>query len=493
MNPEIVCTIAGSDSSGGAGIQSDLKTFHCFGLHGTAVLTAVTAQNNQQLSELAYLAPEFIAAQLAALQTNLAPKAIKLGLLGRQETLRVLENYLAGYSGPVVLDPVLRSASGAHFVSVALKGYLDRLRRFLRFVDVFTPNRFEAEQLLNRPLRDAREIQQGAEALLSLGAKSVLIKGGHFHDPLFSQDYWTDGKTSFWLANERACRLNYRGTGCALSAALTACLALGYEIKDALVVAKMYVNRGIRKAAVLPGKAAWLYHGDWPEEETDLPYLSDDYQAELKPPFPLLEERSLGLYPVVDRFSWVEQLLPCGLKQLQLRVKDKEGSALEAEIRQSVALAKQYQARLFVNDHWELALRYGAYGVHLGQDDFQRTDFEKLRKAGLRLGISTHGYYEMARAHALRPSYLAFGPIYHTTSKAISLPPQGISRLKRWRRTLSYPLVAIGGINSERISEVCSTGVDGVALISAITQAPDPLKATLELLTRVSQHDPHAK
>ena len=185
------------------------------------------------------------------------------------------------------------------------------------------------------------------------------------------------------------------------------------------------------------------------------------------------------------------QLLSCGVKQLQLRIKDKEGEELEAEIRQSLDLARNFQARLFINDHWELALRHGAYGVHLGQDDFQRADFARLRTAGLRLGISTHGYYEMARAHALRPSYLAFGPIYHTTSKVVPFAPQGLAKLKRWRRTLNYPLVAIGGINQARAPEVLAAEVDGIALISAITQAQDPAQATRELMTLVDQHGIH--
>jgi hydroxymethylpyrimidine kinase/phosphomethylpyrimidine kinase/thiamine-phosphate diphosphorylase len=253
----------------------------------------------------------------------------------------------------------------------------------------------------------------------------------------------------------------------------------------------MYVNRAIRKATVLSGKAAWLYHGPWPEEQEDLPYLSEQYQADLPSAFQPMESRRFGLYPIVNRLTWVSQLLRYGVRQLQLRIKDKEGSELEAEIRQSLALARQYQARLFINDHWELALHYGAYGVHLGQDDFQRTDFRKLRQASLRLGVSTHGYYEMARAHALRPSYLAFGPIYPTTSKPVPIRPQGLAKLKCWRRTLKYPLVAIGGINPSRVPEVLSSGVDGIALISAITQAEDPERATQDLFALVERHGLH--
>ena len=115
-----------------------------------------------------------------------------------------------------------------------------------------------------------------------------------------------------------------------------------------------------------------------------------------------------------------------------------------------------------------------------GQGDIEAADIEKIRKAGLRLGVSTHGYHELARAHALNPSYIAFGAIFPTTLKKMT--PQGIDKLKIWRRTLKYPLVAIGGINLERASSILATGVDGVALISAITQAENPIEASRSLL-----------
>jgi rhodanese-related sulfurtransferase len=116
----------------------------------------------------------------------------------------------------------------------------------------------------------------------------------------------------------------------------------------------------------------------------------------------------------------------------------------------------------------------GAYGVHLGQEDLNDADVHKIHAAGLRLGISTHCYYEVARAHAYHPSYIAIGPVFKTDSKIMSFPPQGLDRLHYWRRLLpNYPLVAIGGINEMNMQDVLATGVDGVAMISAITKAKD--------------------
>jgi hydroxymethylpyrimidine kinase/phosphomethylpyrimidine kinase/thiamine-phosphate diphosphorylase len=181
-------------------------------------------------------------------------------------------------------------------------------------------------------------------------------------------------------------------------------------------------------------------------------------------------------------------LLPLGVKTLQLRIKNKQGLELENEIKRSIMLAEKYQANLFINDYWEMAIRYGAYGVHLGQEDLETADMTAIRQAELRLGISTHCYYEVARAHALNPSYIACGPIFTTTSKVMSFAAQGIAQLKRWRRTLNYPLVAIGGINAERIPDVLATKVDGIAMISAITQAKDPIATTKSLMNVMEQY-----
>lgn len=198
----------------------------------------------------------------------------------------------------------------------------------------------------------------------------------------------------------------------------------------------------------------------------------------------------LGLYPIVDSSAWVEKLLPLGVKSIQLRIKEKTAS-LDSEIIKSIELAKHYGATLFINDYWELALRHGAEGIHLGQEDLETADIAAIYQAGLLLGVSTHNPKEVERACAIQPSYIACGPIYPTTSKVMSDAPQGIKQLQHWRRTLHYPLVAIGGITLERVPEVVATGVHGIALISAITKAPDPIVATRSLLALIEKETPH--
>lgn len=190
----------------------------------------------------------------------------------------------------------------------------------------------------------------------------------------------------------------------------------------------------------------------------------------------------LGLYPIVESVSWLEKLLPLGVKTVQLRVKNKNAVVLEDEIQRAILIANQFNARLFINDYWELAIRYQAYGVHLGQEDLDSADIKKIYQAGLRLGISTHTEEEVQQATQLNPSYIACGPVYATTSKVLPFKPIGIIQLQNWRDRLNIPIVAIGGIKLDRMFEVLATGIDGVAVISAITKASDPIEVVREML-----------
>jgi len=488
MKQEVVWTVTGSDSSGGAGIPVDLKTFQNLGVHGCSIITAVTAQNNQGINEIQYISEESVESQMKSLQRDFLPKAIKVGMLGNIPVLEKIINYLRSYSGYVVFDPIIISTSGKNLFDTDLKKYLSQIKNIFSLVDVITLNISEVEKIVRRNIESHHDIKKAALEILSFGAKSVLITGGHFQQDILSQDYWANGLESFWISNKRYPHKNYRGTGCTLSSAITACLALGYNIKDSIVIAKMYVSRGIRLSEKMYQHSALLAHSGWPQEEVDLPYITHQPIHQLPEKFIDCELEKLGLYPVVDSVAWIKKLLPLGVKTIQLRIKNKYGIELENEIKESINLATKYQTKLFINDYWELALSQGAYGVHLGQGDLNTADIEMIRKAGLRLGISTHCYYEVARAHSLSPFYLACGPIYPTTSKIMSFTPLGIAQLKRWRKTLDYPLVAIGGIGTEKIYDILQTNVDGIAMISAITEAKDPIATTKRLLKMIGNY-----
>lgn len=199
----------------------------------------------------------------------------------------------------------------------------------------------------------------------------------------------------------------------------------------------------------------------------------------------------LGLYAVVPNAEWVKRVLDYGVDTIQLRTKSDDFNFLSQEIENAIKIIQQIKpdTPLFINDHWQLAIDHGAYGVHLGQEDLDSADIDKIRAAGLRLGISTHNVAEMHRAHQFRPSYIAIGSIYPTTIKKMPSAPLGLDRLKEFAYLMSdYPLVAIGGININNAAEVLQCGVGSIAVIRAITEALDPAQTVMDLKTLIANH-----
>jgi len=181
------------------------------------------------------------------------------------------------------------------------------------------------------------------------------------------------------------------------------------------------------------------------------------------------------VYPIVDNAEWIAQLGPVGVRLVQLRLKGQPQVTVAAQIRRAQGLCASFGIQLIVNDHWQLALAAGCDFVHLGQGDLQGADLGALRRAGVRLGISTHDEHELERALALAPDYVALGPIYHTTLKVMPWAPQGLARIGQWRRRVgALPLVAIGGVTLARLPEVFAAGADVAAVVSDILGAQDP-------------------
>ena len=194
-------------------------------------------------------------------------------------------------------------------------------------------------------------------------------------------------------------------------------------------------------------------------------------------------EFKLGLYVIVDSYEWIERLIHAGVKTLQIRIKDRSPEQAEEEIARCIALAKQHKVRLFVDDFWQLAIKYQAYGVHLGQEDLLTADLNAIQQAGLRLGVSTHNREEIELVLPLRPSYIALGHIFPTQSKIMPSAPQGIANLAAQVKDLGdIPTVAIGGITASHFADVLATGVGSIAVISAVTQAEDWQSAVKNLL-----------
>ena len=477
----MVWTIAGSDSGGGAGIQADLLTFHDFQVHGCSVITALTAQNSHAVDHVQVTGADNLAAQIHSLHSDLPARAIKLGMLANAQVINIVADYLDTYTGFVVCDPVMVSTSGGELLVDDARDAI--LRRLLPRVDLVTPNIEEAGRLCGMTVRSRDDMVRAADKLLALGARSVLITGGHTEAVAGRlADYYASADERFWLAGELIESVHTHGSGCTLSAAIAAAVGAGYELADALVLAKTYVTAGIRLGRQLGAGPGPVAHRGWPDQLVDLPALYRQPFSALAA-FPVIEGE-LGLYAVVDSAEWVEKMVAEAVPTIQLRLKSGTADELETAIVRARDAVRGSTSRLFINDHWALAIKHGVYGVHLGQEDLDTADLSAIAAAGLRLGVSTHSYAEIARAHGVRPSYIAIGPIYPTTTKVMRFEQQGLDRLARWVHLLKpgYVLTAIGGISVARAPGVLATGVGSVAVVSAITDAPDYRRAVSDLL-----------
>jgi thiamine-phosphate pyrophosphorylase len=263
----------------------------------------------------------------------------------------------------------------------------------------------------------------------------------------------------------------------------SACLRLGFIDIDAQCLARAWQARTQRTgrfdAEAWPDTPADFGMGAFP------PASRPDAFA----PCPL----NLGLYAVLPDAAWVRRCARAGVPTVQLRFKSEDAQAVEREVRAAVDAVRGTQALLFINDHWRSAIAAGAYGVHLGQEDLDALtpdELRQIRQAGLRLGVSTHGYAEMVRADAASPSYIAMGAVFPTTLKRMATAPQGLARLDAYARlTRGYPQVAIGGIDEARLPQVLATGVGSVAVVRAIVTAEDP-EATCDRWSAIIGRNP---
>ena len=238
----IALTIAGSDSGGGAGIQADLKTFSAHGVFGMSVITAVTAQNTQGVFAVQEITPEIIAAQLDAIFDDIEVAAVKIGMVSNAETIEVIADKLRHYgANNIVVDPVMVSKSGYHLLRPEAEQALSQF--LLPLADLVTPNIPEAEVLTGRKIEGLLDMEQAAKVLLAQGPKQVLVKGGHLVDD--ATDILYDGTEFVRLAAQRIATKNTHGTGCTLSSAIAANLALGFSASEAVRKAKDYVTVAI--------------------------------------------------------------------------------------------------------------------------------------------------------------------------------------------------------------------------------------------------------
>ena len=260
-----------------------------------------------------------------------------------------------------------------------------------------------------------------------------------------------------------------------VASVLAACRSMGFVEDDAQLLAQAWVAQTRRTGR--------FDAADWPDD-------ARDFGVNTKPradAFAACPQR-LGLYAVLPDADWVARMAEAGVPTLQLRFKSDDRAAVAREVAAAVRAVQGSNSLLFINDHWQEAIEAGAYGVHLGQEDLDgaREHLHTIRQAGLRLGLSTHGYAELLRAESVAPSYLALGAVYATTLKRMATAPQGPGRLAAYARLMRHrPLVAIGGIDFARLDEVLPSGVGSVAVVRALVAASDPATEAQRFMERL--------
>jgi len=477
IKPPVVWCVGGARSPAHTGLQADLRTGQHLDCHVHTIVTAMSVQSADGVSLIEPVSLIMFDEQWQTLLKDVPPDAIKIGLLPSSEIVKACSTWLKQMKAElpnlrVVFDPVIGVSNDVQVNSAA--GLLAPL---LPSIDVITPNanafaaltHFSAEQSIT-------DLHTQLAAYFYASSCRWLIEGENV-EAKKATDWLVDQTTVVGFASNTINTHESGGESAIFSMVLVCFMAHGYDVLDSVTMAKAYCS----------GEES-----SWPWQLKNLPkiVMVDKALTSCVLPFAAMDFEKMGLYPVVDTIAWLELVLKQGVNIAQLRIKDPDDVALESKIQQAIALGTKYQAQVFINDYWQQAIAFGAYGVHLGQEDLDVANLAKIQAAGLRLGISTHGYYEIARAQSIQPSYIALGHIFPTQTKDMPSQPQGLVRLAHYVRLLKghYPTVAIGGINAQRLPAVAQTGVESVALVTAITQADEPEAATRSLIMSFEHH-----
>lgn len=501
MIKPVIWAIGGTDSGGGAGLAADQRAADSFDVHLCTIVTAVTAQNSLSVSAIHALPVAVIDAQMEALGRDLPPVAIKTGLLCCVEQIQAVAQWVDRLRrlGPLalVVDPVLGSSSGASFVeNGTMAAYRELL---LPRATLITPNRGEARALLDHTDSGDRDVPALATALRTLGALGICITGGDEIASL-ALDWLDTEDATGWLALPRIATTHNHGTGCTFATSVAASLAHGFALGDALVLAKMATAHALRQGyAAGAGPGPVHANAGFISDPTLMPQLSWSARksfASFEPP--VTSDSSIGLYAITDRAARIPELLQNGVDTLQLRIKQEEDlpeAMLRTEIRTAIALCAAADVMLFINDHFELAAKENAPGVHLGQEDLLLLGDDQrdaLRDAkDLALGISSHSLWELARARSIGPRYIACGPVWATTTKEMPWLPQGLHRLRWWCRMAGAPVVAIGGILlPDQAAAAVTSGANGVCVLRGLgPDAKETIPVFLKAMAMASRPD----
>jgi hydroxymethylpyrimidine kinase/phosphomethylpyrimidine kinase/thiamine-phosphate diphosphorylase len=480
----IVLSIAGSDPTGGAGVQADQRMLEAMNCTALSVVTALTSQSTHGVSSVYAVPTEVLRSQLETVLTDVRPDAVKIGVLPSGAHVRLVAESVDRFDlKNVVLDPVLAPTTGEPFLDDA--GIESLLTELAPRVLLLTPNVPEATRLTNRRIDSREDMEAAGRTLWELGVKNALIKGGHLCEQIGGdgvRDLFVDRLSDLtWISGGYVDTPHRHGSGCYLSSAIAAGLAHDIELIDAIRGAKRLLEDSLKRPRIA-GKGRGSPGAPDVAKRQAMEHQFGDRLARLT-----------GIYFVTDdRIGSADKVrevvlaaLIGGVRNIQLRDKSlstKELTALAERLRDDT---RACGALLIVNDYAGIAHAVDADGVHLGPDDISPAHARQILGPSKLIGISANSSQELAaygEDGIDAASYIGCGPVFGTRTKADAGKAVGTEALRRMRGSTRHPVIAVGGISAANIEEVQSAGAAGAAVVSAISATPDPEAAARELV-----------
>ena len=494
-------TIAGSDPSGGAGMQADLKTFSALGVYGATAITAVTVQNTQSVKYVHTLPPQVVYDQIVGVMEDLCVDAVKIGMVNDADTLDAIVRALSERKPKfLVVDPVMVSTSGCALMQPDALAIMKE--RLLPMADLVTPNLPEAWTLAGTDT----SVDDAAQKILRLGVKALLIKGGHAEGKTKTDYLYINnggGVMRVEFTSETVETKNTHGTGCTLSSAIAAFAARGCGLEDAVRKAKGYLTGALKAGAdVVVGKGHGpVCHffkpasGQADKQADCLQVVTDCNPSNLVCLSTRLSS-AVNLQFIThftEKYSYADSAmiaLEGGCRWIQLRMKDADEAEIERVARLVLPECRRRGAVFVIDDHVDLALRVGADGVHLGKNDMPVSEARRLAGADFIIGGTANTFEDVQRLAAQGADYIGCGPFRFTTTKKKLAPMLGIEGYKRILSQMkgcgiTLPLVAIGGITCGDIPQLMAAGVSGIALSGSVLRAENPVEEMKKVVEKL--------
>ncbi len=527
-------SIAGSDPSGGAGLQADLKTFSALGVYGATAITAVTVQNTVDVKYVHALPPQVVYDQIVTVMEDIMPDAVKIGMVNDAETLDAIVRALTPRRPRfLVVDPVMVSTSGCALMQADALQVMEE--RLLPMADIVTPNLPEAWTLAGTD----SSVDEAAQAILRLGVKALLIKGGHAEGTT-KTDYlyvsYDDGVKRTEFSSATVDTFNTHGTGCTLSSAIAAMLARGHGMEEAVRQAKMYLTEALKAGADVVvghghGPVCHFFsqqvnkqtsrQGDLHTSQQVNEFFSQQVNESTSQqadksnllvcssarPLSTKKEstRPLSTKKVdsfaklqfithfTDRCSYLDSAMMAlegGCRWIQLRMKDADEDEIERTARLILPECRRRGAVFIIDDHVELVKRVGADGVHLGKNDMPVDEARRILGDEFIIGGTANTFEDIQRLAAQGADYIGCGPFRFTTTKKNLAPMLGIEgyeNIVSLMKThgINLPIVAIGGITYDDIPRIMSTGVTGIAISGSVLRADNPVEEMKRMVNQL--------